>query len=312
MNLSEHGVVIDQATLQRGRRTVLTDLTLAVPPGRSLALIGATGSGKSSLLAGLATVLPLHAGDIRLDGHSVRTDPAAVRQRLGFVPAGISAWPHARADEFLELFGVEAGLRGKPLRTAVGKGLALAGIAEPGTPLDSLPAGQTQRLLVARGLLHDPQVLLLDAPFAGLDPRERRDLEQVITDMQLGGRIVVAAIDYAAVPTCFTHLAVLAAGRLVSHGPAVAAAFECTRGWARRITCPAAAAPAAVVLRRLGVDASVIDDDMLDCRHDPLVLSFSELITALVGAGIAIEAAGFQPPWPAQLLESIAPDNGPP
>ena len=121
MNLSEHGVVIDQATLQRGRRTVLTDLTLAVPPGRSLALIGATGSGKSSLLAGLATVLPLHAGDIRLDGHSVRTDPAAVRQRLGFVPAGISAWPHARADEFLELFGVEAGLRGKPLRTAVGK-----------------------------------------------------------------------------------------------------------------------------------------------------------------------------------------------
>ena len=303
MSLSEHGIVVEQATLRRGRRTVLDGITLAVPPGRSLALIGATAAGKSSLLAALTTALPLHAGDIRLDGLSARTDPAAVRQRIGYVPAGIAAWPHARADEFLELFALEAGLRGKPLRMAVGKGLALAGIDEPGTPLDSLPAGQAQRLLVARCLLHDPQVLLLDGPFAGLDPCERRDLEQLITDMHLGGRIVVAAIDDAAVPTCFTHLAVLAAGRLVAHGPAVASAFPDHRVWTRRIVCPATAAPAAAVLRRIGIEADAIDDDTLDCRHDPLALPFSEVIAALVGAGVAVDGAEFHPPWPAQLLD---------
>lgn len=309
MSLSEHGIVIEQATLRRGRRTVLNKITLAVPPGRSLALIGATGAGKSSLLAALATALPLHSGDIRLDGHSVRTDAAAVRRRIGFVPAGISGWPHARADEFLELFAVEAGLRGKPLRMAVGKGLALAGIDEPGTPLDSLPAGQAQRLLVARGLLHDPQLLLLDGPFTGLDPRERRDLEQLITDMHLGGRIVVAAIDDAAVPTCFTHLAALVGGRVVAQGPAITAAFPSNRVWARRIVCPAAAGPAAAVLRRLGVDATAIDDDMLECRHDSLASPFGELIAALVGAGVAVDAAEFHPPWPAQLLDGCQSDT---
>jgi ABC-type multidrug transport system ATPase subunit len=311
MSRSEHGVVIDQATVMRGGRAVIDALTLVVPPGQSLAMIGSSGSGKSSLLAGLATALPLHAGDIRIDGHSVRSDAAAVRRRIGFVPTGITAWPQARADEFLEFFALEAGLRGKPLRMAVGRGLAMAGIDEPGTPIDRLPAGQAQRLLVARGLLHDPQVLLLDAPFMGLDPGERRDIEHLINDMQLGGRIVIAAIDDAAVPVCFTHLAAFAAGRLVAHGPAVRSAFEHNRPWIRRITCPAAAHQAAAVLRRLGIDATLIDDDMLDCRHDPDARPFGDLLAALVGAGIALESADFHPPWPAQLLEFIEAEERP-
>lgn len=310
MSLSEQGIVIDQVTLRRGRRIVLDDLSLAVPSGQAVAVIGPTGAGKSSLLACLATALPLHAGDIRIDGHSVRTDPTAVRQRIGYGPTGISAWPQARADEFLEVFAVEAGLRGKPLRMAVSKGLAMAGIDEPSSPVDQLPAGRAQRLLVARGLLHDPQVLLLDAPFTGLDPHERRGIEHLITDMHLGGRIVVAAIDDAAVPACFTHLAVLAAGRLVAYGPAIPSAFEGNRLWAHRITCPAAAPAAAVLLRRLGVDAVVIDDDTLDCRHDSMAQPLSKLLAALLDAGLAIEAAGFHPPWPAQLFEAIEPDEG--
>lgn len=310
MNRSEHGVVIDQATVMRGGRTVIDEVTLAVPPGQAVAVIGSSGSGKSSLLASLATALPLHAGDIRMDGHSVRTDAAGVRQRIGFVPSGIIAWPQARADEFLELFALEAGLRGKPLRLAVGRGLAMAGIDEPDVAIDRLPAGQAQRLLIARGLLHDPQVLLLDAPFTGLDPRERRDIENLIADMHLGGRIVLAAIDDAAVPSCFTHLAMLREGRLVAHGPAVPSIFEHNRSWIRRITCPAAATQAAAVLRRQGVDAVLIDDDTVDCRQDSVAKPFGDLLAALVGAGVAIEAAAFHPPWTAQLLESIDPDEG--
>jgi len=309
MSLSEHGVVIDQATIRRGGRTVISHVTMAVPAGRAVALLGLSGAGKSSLLACLATTLPLHTGDIRVDGHSVRTQAATVRARIGYVPSGISAWPHARADEFLEFFALEAGLRGKPMRVAVGKGLAMAGISDAGTPVDRLPAGQTQRLLVARGLLHDPPVLLLDTPFTGLDHRERRDIEHLITDMHLGGRIVLAALDDADVPGCFTHLAALAAGRLAAEGPAVASAFERNRSWTRRITCPSAAAKAAAVLRRLGIDAAPVDEHTLDCRHDPVAIGFGDLLAALTHHGISIEAADFHPPWPAQLLDSITADT---
>lgn len=303
MNQPEDGLVIDRATILRGGRTVVAGISLRIAPGQALAVIGRTGSGKSSLMAAIATVLPLQSGDIRIDGRSVRSTADAVRRRIGYVPAGLSAWPHARTDEFLEFFAMQAGLRGKPLRAAVTRALEMAGIAEAATSLGELPAGQAQRLLYARALLNDPFVLVIDAPCTGLDPGERQEIERLIADMHLGGRIVVAAIDDAAVPSCFTHLALLAAGRLIAHATALPQAFQTGRTWMHRIACPGAAGTAAAILRRLGIDARDCDDDTVICRHDPAQGPFSELLAAIGRAGIAVESAGYHPPWPAQLLE---------
>ncbi|MFM8634292.1 MAG: ATP-binding cassette domain-containing protein [Planctomycetia bacterium] len=303
MTAIEHGVVVDRATVVRGPRRVIDGLSLHVAPGQAIALIGRDGSGTSSLLAAVATALPLHSGDIRVDGHSVRSSADATRMRVGYVPAGISAWPRARADEFLEVFSLQAGLRGKAMREAVARGLALAGITDPATAIDSLTAGRAARLLVARALLHDPPVLLADNPFATLDPAGRAELERLIEDMHLGGRIVVASIDDAIVPSCFTHVAVLDAGRLTAHGPMTPSAFHRDRGWRHRAVCPASAADAAAVLRRLAVDARAIDDDTVEYRHDPAVHAGGDLLASIMRAGITVESAGFDPPWTAQLVD---------
>jgi ABC-2 type transport system ATP-binding protein len=302
MTGSEHGLIVERAAVVRGGRTAIADLSLSAAPGQALAVIGRTGAGKSSLVAALATALPLATGDIRIEGCSIRR-PAVYRQRLGHVPHGLTAWPHARADEFLELFAMRAGLRGKSLRLAVGRGLEMAGIASAAEPIDELPAGRSRRLLFARGLLHDPSVLVVDDPFQGLDPAERRDIERLFADMHLGGRIVVAAIDDAAVPGCFTHVAVLDAGRLAAHGPSTPAAFDRGRTWRHRIVCPASAGAAAAVLRRLAVAADAIDDDTVLCRRDPATLSFADLVAALVRAGIPVETADHHPAWTAQLVD---------
>lgn len=293
----------DRATVERAGHVVVEQLTFAVAPGHAAALVGRSGAGKSSLVAAAATALPLHAGDILVDGRSARRDPAAVRRLVGYVPARMPEWPGLRADEFLELFAASAGLAGTDLAKAVDRALDRAGLA-PGrdTPLDALSAGAAKRLLVARALLHDPQVLLLDDPFAGLDPAERRDLERTIADAHLMGRAVLAAIDDADVPACFTHLAVLAEGRLVAEGPLDPAAFP-TRTWRRVIACPGRAADAARVLGGVGADATALDADSVACRHDPTRTPFAEALAALVRAGIPVEATGFDPPWPAQLLE---------
>lgn len=302
MTRAEHGLIVERAAVVRGHRTVIADLSLAAAPGQAVAVIGRTGAGKSSLVAALATALPLAAGDIRIEGCSVRRS-AAYRQRIGHVPDLFTAWPHARADEFLELFAVRAGLRGKPLRLAVGRGLEMAGIASGAEPIDELPAGLSRRLLFARGLLHDPAVLVVDDPFQGLDPGERRDIERLFTDMHLGGRIVVAAVDDASVPGCFTHVAVLDAGRLTAHGPAAPAAFDRGRTWRHRIVCPASAGEAAAVLRRLAVAADAVDDDTVLCRRDPASLPFADLVAAMVRAGIPVETADYHPAWAAQLID---------
>lgn len=293
----------DRATVERAGHVVVEQVTLTVAPGHAAALVGRSGAGKSSLVAAVATALPLHGGDVLVDGRSARRDPAAVRRLAGYVPVRMPEWPGIRAGEFLELFGAAAGLGGPELARAVTRGLELAGLAHGrSTPVDALAAGPSKWLLLARALLLDPQVLLLDDPFAGLDPIERREMERRIADAHLMGRAVLAAVDDADVPPCFTHLAVLSEGRLVAEGPLDPAAFS-GRAWRHVVACPGRAADAARALGGIGAEAVALDADTVACRHDPSRAPFAEAIAALVRAGIPVEAARFDPPWPAQLLE---------
>lgn len=293
----------ERATVERGGRVVVEALSLAVAAGQALALVGRSGAGKSSLLAAVATALPLHAGEILVDGHSVAREAEQVRRRIGYAPDRLPAWPGLRAGEFLEVFAAAAGLRGGRLRTAVERALEMAGLAtEPAVPLDDLPAGRRKRLLVARSLLHDPQVLLLDDPFGGLDPLERRDVAALIADAHLIDRTVLAAVDDADVPACFTHLAVLEEGRLRAVGRAEPAAFTAPGAWRCAIVCRGAAGAAARVVDGLVMEARVEDGDRLRFGLDPRRTSLGAVVLAVAQAGIVVESAAFDPPWPAQLL----------
>jgi ABC-2 type transport system ATP-binding protein len=293
----------DRASVERGGQLVVEAVSAEWPPGAAVAVVGRGGAGKSSLVAAAAGALPLHAGDVIVDGVSLRWEPDAVRRLIGFVPAALPSWPGLRADEFLELFAAAAGLHGPRLRSAVGRGLELAGLAgRGGTPLETLPASQAKMLLVARALLHDPQALLCDDPFGGLDPSSRRQVERLCGDAVLMGRMVLAAVDDAVLPGCFTHVAVLREGRLVAAGPAAPAAFP-GRTWTRRLVCPGRADAAAEAIGTLVVEAVATDADTVTCRHDPAGGPFAAVVAALVRAGIPVEQATFDPPWPAQLLD---------
>ncbi|RLS67913.1 MAG: ABC transporter ATP-binding protein [Planctomycetota bacterium] len=299
-------ICFDCVTIKRSRQDVIDNVTLTIDAGEAVAFVGESGAGKSSLLLALASVLPLHRGDITVDNLSVRTNAAAVRGRVGYVPACLSAWPAMQATEFLQLFAISAGLCGKPLRSAIDKALALAGMDSSGKQtVDSLCSGQAKRLLIARALLHDPPVLIFDDPFSGLDYKERILVEQIISDAVIMNRIVVAAVDNAVVPRCFTQVALLSKGRLVESGPAVPETFgagDSERHWGYRIICPSHSETAVKLLRRLCESAHAVDGDTLDCRHNPRQLPFSELVAVLVRAGIAVESAGFYPHWTVQLL----------
>lgn len=293
----------ERATVERAGRVAVESVSLAVAAGEALALVGRSGSGKSSLVAAAATALPLHAGEILVDGRSVVREAEDVRRRIGYVPDRLPSWPGLRAGEFLEVFAAAAGLRSAGLRTAVERALDMAGLAhDRNSPLDDLPAGARKRLLVARALLHDPQVLLLDDPFGGLDPHERRDVARLIADAHLIDRTVLAAIDDADVPACFTHLAILDQGRLRGVGRAVPGAFDAGRTWRCSAVCREAAEAAARAIAGEVSEIQVEDGDRLRFTLDPRRTSLGSVVAALVQAGIVVESAGFDPPWPAQLV----------
>ncbi len=294
----------DRLRVDRGGVAVVDGVSLDVPAGRGLALIGRSGAGKSSLLAAAATAIPIHSGDVVVAGQSARRAAAAVRRLIGSVPDRMPDMADLRVGEFLELFATTAGLRGVALRSAIDRALAMADLARRADePLDVLPSGAAKRLLVASALLHDPQVLLLDDPFAGLDPLERADLERLLEDAILMGRTIVAAIDDAVVPALFTDIAILREGQLVALGTAEPASFAAGRTWSRTLVCPGRAEDAARVLAPLAIDPRAIDADTVVCQHDPARGPFAALVAAVVTAGIDLERADFTTPWTAQLLE---------
>jgi ABC-2 type transport system ATP-binding protein len=295
---------LDRASIAQGGQLVVEMVSLHMRAGEAWALIGRSGAGKSMLLAAAATAVPLHAGDILVDGHSVRRAAEAVRMAAGYAADRMPPWPGIRAGEWLELFGVAAGRRGKSLTLAVEKGLTLARLGGRDRDLvDSLDAGRAKWLLLAKALLHDPQVLLLDDPFGGLDPAGGRELERLILDAHLMGRTVLAAIDDASVPDCFTHLAVLAEGRLIAAGTNDPATFAEGRRWRFLVRCPGRSEDVVRVLQPLDTDPHRIDADAVVARIDLSSLAPSDVVAAIVRAGIPLDSATYDPPWQAQLID---------
>lgn len=301
----------DRVIVERCGQMVIDRLSLSIGAGEAVAFIGRAGAGKTTLLEAVATAIPLRGGDIDVAGSSVRRAPDAVRARIGYAPAHLPAWPAVRADHFLALFAASAGLTGPGLAEAVDRALDLAGLrGMGGAAIDGLPAGQAKLLLIGRAMLHVPDVLVLDDPFGNLDPFQRRSIERLIGDMQIGGRTVVAALDDAHVPDCFTRVAVVAAGRIACQGPADFAAFSTGRRWRYRLLCPRHAEAAAAVARRLADDVEICDADTLECMlacgshasRPPI----AGVIEALVRSGIAVESAGPYPHWTIQLLDPPA------
>jgi ABC-type multidrug transport system ATPase subunit len=298
----------DRTSIERNGQLVVETLSMHIRTGEAWALIGASGAGKSMLVAAAATAVPLHAGDIVVHGHSVRREPEAVRMAAGYVPERMPGWPGIRVVEFFELFASAAGLRGPSLDRAIEKALVSARLGgRRRDPVDTLDAGSGKRLLIAKALLHDPQVLLFDDPFTGLDPAGRRDVEQLIGDAALMGRSVFAAIDDARVPDCFSHVAMIVEGRLVAAGRNDPVTFAEGRRWRFVVRCPGRA-EACVAALESAVECHVVDADSVAAQVNLAIMSPSDIVATVVRAGIPVDGAGFDPHWQAQLLD----EDGPP
>ena len=261
-------------------------VTLTAHPGRVTGLVGPNGAGKTTLLLMLASLLQPDAGAIRIAGVDPIAEPAAARRMIGWMPDALGAWPALTARETV---AVSARLYGMTRAQAAERASALlahVGLMElADAPARVLSRGQKQRLGLARALVHDPQVLLLDEPASGLDPQARIDLRVLLRGFAAAGRtVLVSSHVLSELDELVDDAAFLVAGRSVARPdehPARA------RAWRMRVAGPAVSLVG--IAGALGRSPEEVTVD-----RDAFLLAFegddaaAEGLRMLVGAGLPV------------------------
>lgn len=175
-----------------GSVSAVKNIDFHAAPGEVTALIGPNGSGKTTLLLMLASLLRPDAGTIRIHGIDPIKDPRAARARLGWMPDTLGVWEALTSREILVTMGALYGLNKATARIRAGELLEIVNLTElADTPARVLSRGQSQRLSLARALINDPEVLLLDEPASGLDPGARVQLRTLLRQLATSGKTVV-------------------------------------------------------------------------------------------------------------------------
>lgn len=177
-----------------GPTRAVNDVTFEVPKGEVFGYIGPNGAGKTTSMRILATLdLPTY-GDARVDGFSVVNDPDRVRRRLGFMPDYFGTYPNVNCREYLDFFARAYGMTGRERLRAIRKTMSFTGVdVLADKPITGLSKGMKQRLCLGRAMIHDPAVLILDEPAAGLDPRARIELREMIRQLAADGKTMLVS-----------------------------------------------------------------------------------------------------------------------
>jgi len=199
---------------------VLRDVWFHVPRGEIFGFIGPNGAGKTTTIRMMVTLLEPDDGRILIDGIDVVERPAEVRRLIGFMPDSFGVYERVTVTEYLDFFaaahGIDLGARARIVK-------AVMDLTELGQIRDKLVSdmskGMKQRLAIARTLLHDPQVLVLDEPANGLDPRARIEMRQLIEELQrLGKTIVLSSHILTELSDMVTSVVILERGRVLANG----------------------------------------------------------------------------------------------
>jgi ABC-2 type transport system ATP-binding protein len=202
------------------RTHAVNDVSFEVEAGQVFGYIGPNGAGKTTSMRILATLDEPTAGDALVDGFSVVDDPERVRRRLGFMPDYFGTYQNVNVREYLDFFARAYGLRGTERKRSLGYVMDFTGLdVLADKPIDALSKGMKQRLCLGRTMIHDPSVMVLDEPAAGLDPRARIELREMIARLaDVGKAVLISSHILTELAEICDRVAIIEQGRLLAVG----------------------------------------------------------------------------------------------
>src|SRR5215471_10600532 len=198
----------------------LEDFTLEVPQGAIFGLIGPNGAGKTTLLRILGALIPPTSGKVWFGDEEVTKSPTHIQRKVGYMPDFFGVYADLTSEEYLEFYAGIHGISQRRSPRIVSDLLELVDLASKRDALvETLSRGMQQRLCLARALIHDPDVLLLDEPASGLDPRARVEFRELLRTLQgMGKTIVISSHILLELAEMCSDIAIIRAGQLVMSG----------------------------------------------------------------------------------------------
>ena len=184
-------ISVSQLTHSFKTHQALNQVSFAVMPQTLHGFVGPNGAGKTTTLKAICTLLKPNYGEVQVFGHSVRSEAVAVRERIGFMPDHFSMYRQMTVFEYLDFFAAAYGLNLGQRDQVINDVLTLTDMDGRRNDLISgLSRGMQQRVSLARVLVHDPDLLLLDEPASGLDPRARIELMEILRELRRMGKTI--------------------------------------------------------------------------------------------------------------------------
>lgn len=288
--MDEHadGIRVDGVARAFGEVHAVRDASFRVARGSVAGLIGPNGAGKTTLLLMLATLLAPDSGSIRILGVDPAADPAAARRLIGWMPDVLGSWPALTVRRALVTSGRMYGMSVERAEARAAELIATVGLALlADRPTRVLSRGQKQRLSLARALVHDPQVLLLDEPASGLDPGARTELRELVRRLAGEGRTVLVSSHVLAELEEMADSAVYLAGGVTAAAADVERAGRTARPWRIRSLDPEALRDA---LHRSGRGAQATVDRLGALVPIADEAEAARLLTAIVALGVPVSS----------------------
>ncbi len=204
-----------------GDFTAVGNLDLKIEEGEMFGFIGPNGAGKSTTIRFLATLLKASRGEGIVNGCSVSSDPMGVRQSVGYMPDNFGVYDGMKVWEFLDFFAVAYRIPRTSRKKVLIDVLELLDLTEKRNDfVNGLSRGMKQRLCLAKTLVHDPPVLILDEPASGLDPRARVEVKALLKELRkMGKTILISSHILTELADCCTSIGILERGQLLMAGP---------------------------------------------------------------------------------------------
>ncbi len=271
----------DNLTKIYGGLTAVNNLNIELESGDIMGFIGPNGAGKTTTIKMVATLLKPTSGTAYVDGIDVNADPDAVRPLIGYMPDFFGLYDDVKVWEYLDFFAAAYRIPVHKRKGTIDDVLELTDLTiKRDSFVSELSRGMQQRLCLAKTLIHDPKLLLLDEPASGLDPRARIEIKELLKELRnMGKTILISSHILPELADFCNKIAIIEQGKLVVSGDVQAIVEQCQGGLCLQIGIVERAEEALEFLQNLDVisEAHLEDDFILatyvgepDCHHEVL------------------------------------------